>query len=280
MEAKAIELIQSTAVMANGDPLPEWLRQQAAVLPTNYGLHNLEPFFQNRFRFRGAMSTTDIDSFVAYVNARGAGDAFIDPNSFAATVFFNLGGPSNPGHADWTARLSLQKTAAYDALLNANGEAFDQRGLVDFFEDWAHIVTAWRTVPAAPGDIDGQGETEAISVTKLVSAIRRIKIKEGSETKTEVQQYAASQSALETVSAESDDGLPDVINFWCAPYHGLPERDFQLRLSILTSGRAPALKLRIVAFEKAKEEALDDFEALLRQQLVDGVQTVVGTFKP
>jgi uncharacterized protein YfdQ (DUF2303 family) len=280
MEAKAIELIQATAVKANGDPLPAWIREQVAVLPSGYGMHNLEAFHPERFRFRGAMTTTDIDSFVSYVNKRGAGDAFIDPQAFTATVFFNLGGPSNPGHADWTAKLALQQTAAYQAMISANGDTFDQRELVDFFEDWAPIVSAWRTVPAAPGDLDGAGETETISVPKLISAIRRIKIKAGSETKTEVQQYAASQSSLEQISAESDDGLPDVIRFRCAPYHGLPERDFDLRLSILTSGREPALKLRIVSMEAAKEAMLDDFESLLRSQLAEAVQTVIGTFKP
>jgi uncharacterized protein YfdQ (DUF2303 family) len=279
MEEKAIKLIQDTAIIANGDPLPPWLVDKAAVLPDSYGLHNLESFAPNRFRFRGLMSTTDIDSFVGYVNNQGSGQAFINPADFTATTFFNLGDVVTPGHADWKAKLSLQKTAAYAALLTADGQAFSQIKLVEFFEDWAHLIAADRLKPLSTGG-EETGEIEMISVPKLIAAIRRIKIKEGSESRTEVQQYAASQSRLDQVSAESDEGLPDNITFRCDPYHGLPERTFNLRLSILTSGPAPQLKLRIVGIEAAKEAMLDDFEGLLRSHFGPGVSVVVGTFAP
>ena len=276
MEAKAIELIQQSAIVANGTVLPTWMGGHAAVIPKDYSLTDLEKYAQKRFRFRGSLSTTDTDSFAAYVTRAGSPDpesrtsiaqVFIDPANFTATAFFNLGDAKDPGHADWRASLSLVKTAAYEGLLGANGETFNQLELVEFIEDWAHIMGAT------------QGD-EPMSIPKLIAAVRRMKIKEGSETKTQVDQYAASQSRLDQVSAESDEGLPSFITFTCEPYHGLPSRTFQLRMSILTSGQTPALKLRIVGFEAQKEAMLDDFSSLLRSHLPEGTATYVGKFSP
>lgn len=273
MDESAIKTIQQTAIDAAMDRIPDGLSEHLIALPKDYNLHDLERFLPNRLRFRGQFTTNSVADFTQYVKDNVGGQGFIraDSDGLESTVFFNLGDPEVPGHADWTAKLAMERTPAFDALLDFCNQPQTQREVIDFIEDWSHLLSAWK---------QGDGEdSEPISLTKAVAAIRKVKIKAQSESETQHHQFKNTQSRLDSVEASSDEGLPDLLTFTTEPYHGLPKREFDLRLSILTGGQVPALCLRIVAIERHTEEIGVQFKELLLSEIGDSAQMLIGGFR-
>lgn len=216
----------------------------AVTLPSDYTIHDLEKFLPERRRARGSMSTSSIAAFEAYTsgNHQHGCNVFVDQTAMAATAVLNLGTPDAPGHADDTAVLTLQRTAAYKALLLvANGAGHSQTVVAEFLEDWPDFIKCFNDA----------GE---ITPPKAIAAIRKLTIESLRKLESTEQQLSASRSAFESVQATSADPLPTTIYFTCEPYQDLPARTFVLRLSIKTGESKPAISLRIVKAEKHAEE--------------------------
>ena len=275
MDNTAINLIQQTAIDANGLRIPRELGSKLAVIPKDYHLHSLEQCHPERFRFRGVFATAQLADFVEYVKKNTGGQGFItaNANELESTVFFNLGSTDNPGHADWLARLHMEKTPAFEAITNTNGAAFSQRQIIDFIEDWSHLFRGWRE----GGD---GGESSGIKVTTVISALRKIKISEKSEGESKQDNFKTSVSRLDSVEASSEYGLPDILTFTTEPYLGLQSRTISLRLSILTGGREPALKLRILSEDQLYADIAQEFKAKLIGEIGDAAPMLIGDFKP
>ena len=82
------------------------------------------------------------------------------------------------------------------------------------------------------------------------------------------------------MEASSDDGLPDILTFTTEPYLGLQSRTISLRLSILTGGREPALKLRILSEDQLYADIAQEFKAKLIEEVGDAATMLIGDFKP
>jgi uncharacterized protein YfdQ (DUF2303 family) len=252
----------------------------AVPLPESVKVEDLERFMPNRRRYRGTMTTTQIDQFAEYTN-RTAGEVqangeepgatvpcFVDPENMTAKVFFDLGTVEYPGHADFTARLNLPKTAAFEELLGKDGRALDQKELAEWLEDWAPQLK----VTSDTG--------EPLNLPAAVGAVRRITIGAKSESTSEERTFGGRRSSMAEVEAQNKDTLPAFVEFTCEPYHGLDERTFRLRVSLITSEK-PRLVMRVVRLEHHQEEMAKEFREHLEHAL-DGqfVDTFVGNFKP
>ena len=270
MDSSAIKLIQDTAVDAQKIRLPSQLDGIAVLVPDNYTLKGIEGFLPNRLRFRGRFHTNSITDFIEYVKSHPGDKGFIDTDELSAKVFFNLGNQEKPGHADWTAKLEAKKTSEFQALLRANANAMSQSETVDFIEDWSHLLGAFKLTP--------NGEHADLSISKVISAIRKIKIDAKSTTEVTQENFRAQTSRLDSVEASSEEGLPDFMTFTAVPYMGLSPRAFSLRLSIMSGGSSPRLKFRIVGLEKQREEIAQEFKALLSKEIGDAAQMTLGTF--
>lgn len=237
--------------------------------PDSYSIHDLEKYMPGRSRYRGRMSTVSPDDYVRYcVDHDGVGAAcFIDPDSMSARAFFNLGTEDDPGHGDFTADIKLQKTAEYLALLDINGKQQNQKGLAEWMEDWSSEIQPFNA------------EGDPVDVKKAISAVRRITIEAHRKEDHEDQDFKASRSALESVEARSDNGLPSGFRFTCIPYNGLDERSFECRLSVLTGGEAPKLVVRIKRLDAQQEDMGKEFMQLLSESF-DGCDlvTYLGSF--
>ncbi|HET8799658.1 MAG TPA: DUF2303 family protein [Marinobacter sp.] len=252
----------------------------AIALPVSVKVEDLEPFLPLRRRYRGAMRTSQIAEFAEYSNlaagevhssevfeADGAA-CFVDPDNMTARTFFNLGTLHEPGHGDHTANLKLPKTAAFEELLSKNGKAMDQKELAEWLEDWAPQLK----VTAENG--------EPLQLPAAVAAVRRITIGAKSESTNEERTFGGRRSAMSEVEAQNKDTLPAFIEYTCEPYHGLDERTFRLRVSLIT-GETPRLIMRIVRLEHHQEEMAKEFrEHLIHALDGDLVQTFVGSFQP
>lgn len=248
----------------------------AAALPEGVKIVDLEPFLEQRRRYRGTMKTAVLEDFIDYVAATTQESTsstdefpcFVDPQTMSARAFFNLGDQEDPGHGDHTASLKLKRTSTFEEVLKINGAKLEQRELAEWMEDWVDVLAA----------ANEHGETMPMSAA--VSAIRRITIGANAETTSEQTNFGNKVSAMAEVEAKNRDQLPAFLALKCEPYQGLSEHTFTLRLNIIT-GEKPRIGVRIVRLETAEEEMAKELEELLRDGFEDtAVRTFVGTFQP
>lgn len=267
MEAKAIQLIQDTAVLANAKALDTFT--PAIALPDSVKVINLEQFQQSRSRFRGVLETSSLNDFSSYVLAQADGNTsgFVDSDGMTCTVFFNLGDQDTPGHADFRAVLELKKTAAFIALERAAASKHTQKDLSDFLEDWAPNLKA-----LAP-------EGAEIDLRRATGAIRSITIEQARKSEHIVGDMSSSRSAMDQIEAKSADGLPAELLFSVIPYEGLQPRTIQLRVAVLTGGDQPILRLRWIGEAQLREELAQEFKSVVAAEVGGTTALTIGSFR-
>lgn len=242
-----------------------------ALLPKEVSVESLERFSLERFRFRGAMTTTSIDDFARYSKVYACTNepahCFIDADNMTARSVLNIGSLDNPGHADNVAAITLKKTAPFRALLQINGGKLKQKQIAEWLEDWSDYLLAF----------DADGHTMQIS--QAAQAVRRITIQQATQQDHEDGDFSGKKSLMQSVEASSKDVMPVAFEFKCLPYEGLGERAFSLRNSLLT-GDEPHFVLRIVQLEAQEEAIANEFRDLLIGKFAgEPVETFIGNFK-
>lgn len=261
-EHKAIESAQKALAFAHQDS------NDLAALPSDYKLHNLEQYLPTRRRARGIMTTNDLESFIGYTVAHSEAGAsvFIEAESMSAFAVLNLGIPNEPGHADNKAKLKLNRTAAFTALISiATGQPYKQSTVAEFLEDW-------------PDQIKCINDAGDIAPPKAIAAIRKLTIETMRKLESEEQALSQSRSAFESVQATSKDPIPTTILFKCQPYSDLAERTFAIRLTVQTGGDKPAITLRVVKAEQHNEEMAAELAALIIRGFEGGTPVLVGSY--
>lgn len=241
-----------------------------AMLPGDMKLHSLEPYQVLRYRFRGKLSTSSFDDFVEYCTKQGDGDCFIDAEKMRATAIFDLGNLNAPGHACHRASLSMRQTAPFMELLRVNGIALPQKRFAEWLEEWAPHLTIF----------DGTGEeAQMLSLIKAISAVRDVTIAARQEANSTEGDFKSTRSRFAEVEARTREATPALIHFRCEPYHGLEDREFSLRISIVTDDDKPAFKLRALQMEAQEESMAQEFQDKLRGDLEGSeITTFIGTF--
>lgn len=268
----ALSKLQEAAVAHEAHAVLEGagLEKCAVALPKEFQLVDLEKYQADRRRMRGAFTTTSIKDFMQFSDAEALSEGsscFVDATKMTAKTILNLGNHEAAGHADFTAELRLEQTPEYKALLQITAAAAGQKAVAEWMEDWREGLSV--TTPAGePGD-----------VKTAISAIRKIDIKVASKSGHSTQNLSTERSLLESVAAESEHGLPAEINFKCRPYKELAEREFKLRLAVLTGGDAPKISLHIRKRAFVEQEMAEEFSALLGEGL-KGVAVYVGSYDP
>ena len=265
---EASQLITDTALEATGKKLETLV--PTVVLPESAKIVDLERFQAGRSRFRGTYSTHSLADFSAYVVERAALGArgFIDQDAMSCVLLFNLGTADVPGHADDRAVLKLKPTAGYTAAQQIGGRGISQKDLSDWIEDWHQYLTP----------VDEAGN--AIPVAKAIAAVRTITIKASSESETTVGETSASRSAMDQIEARSKETLPVSLQFSTIPFEGLTEQVITLRLSVITSGAVPVLKLRWVGEEVQREDIAQEFKSVLQEKIGESAALSLGAFDP
>ena len=266
MEAKAIQLIQDTALLAHAKALETFT--PVLALPDDVTLHSIEKFQQHRSRFRGALATHSLKDFADYVvAAKGpAAVGFVNGDAMACTVYFNLGDVENPGHGDYSATLNLKKTAAFLALEQAAQRQHTQKDLSDWIEDWAPNLKAL------------DADDKEIDLRKAAGAIRSISIEQARKSEHVVGDMGASRSAMDQIEAKSTEGLPAEFLFTVAPYEGLILQTIRLRVAVLTGGDKPALRLRWIGEAQLREDLAQEFKQVVQQEVGGSATLTIGTF--
>ena len=268
LSSEAIQLITDTALVAAGKAL--LTHTPTAILPEGAKVVDLEKYQAGRSRFRGVLSTNSLVDFSAYVTERAIEDAhgFINQDDMACTLIFNLGTDAVPGHADDRAVLRLKPSAGYKAAQEIPGRVMSQKDLSDWIEDWNTSLTT----------TDEAGQP--MSIVKAIAAVRTITIKASSESDHAVSETRTSRSAMDQIEATSKETLPASLVFSVVPYEGLSVRNITLRVSVITSGAQPVLKLRWVGEEVQREEIAQEFKSVLDAQIGAAARLTLGTFDP
>lgn len=239
------------------------------ALPDNFKTHDLEKLLPQRRRVRGVMKSTVLAHFAAYVSdhAEAGATVFVDPNpdSMRAVAVLNLGGPASPGHADNTAVYCPEATACYQAMCDKLRGNLGQQALAEWLEDWSEFVQCRN------GD-------EVIETKRAVAAVRKVTIESLSRIESTQQKLSASRSAFEQVQAASGgQPLPSEVWVQCRPTDELQPRLFVLRVSVLTSDKAPQFVLRLARREWHRQEIATELAAVVREK-VDGAPVYVGVY--
>lgn len=277
MDATAIERIQNTAPHTEASKQLEILERNhgtpSILLPKDCRLESLEELMPYRSRFRAALHTSAVEDFTSYYAHNQVADCtqvFVQPESMTAKAIFNLYDEEEihqPGHGDHTASLTLVKTAPYKALLEIDGGRHSQKALAEWMEDWRNHLAAFAS-----------DESPNLNINQAIAAIRRITIEATAKTDTEVRNFGASRSAMESIEAKSEDQLPAFPVFTCQPYKGLEERSFSLRVGVLTGDKAPVLATRIIKLEEHQEAMAEEFKTLLKTCLPEEAKIYIGSF--
>lgn len=237
------------------------------ALPDTFSRHDVETYLPNRIRARGTMQTPYINDFVAYIaaNMESGASVFVDADNIQAAAVLNLGTPTAPGHADQLAKLSPKRTAAYSALRNIASNPQTQRDLAEWLEDWLQNWTA------------SAGEVTVTNGQALL-AIRNLTIEAASKAEHKEENLSASRSTFESVQATSAHTLPGVIAFKCKPYPDLAEREFKLRLAVLTNDSKPRFSLRITALDEHTEQMATEFAVQIREATENRLPVLIGCY--
>lgn len=264
----AIQHIEAQALAASGKIL-EVSGATIAVVAESTALKNLEPFQVARNRFRGTMRTTALRDYVEYVNRHCVAETgpacFVDQDEMSAVVLFNLGTTQQAGHGDDAAELNLKPTAAFASLRGMVGRSLTQQQLAEWLEDWAPHIQAHA------GD-------EMLPIASAITGIRKMTIKAVSQRDSTVGDLSGSRSSMDEIEARSQETLPTAFHFTVVPYEGLQPALIPLRLSVITGGDTPVLKLRWVAEEAQREAFAAEFKGVLASAISDSVPVTIGAF--
>jgi len=264
----ALQQITDNALAAAGKVL---ITDNPVVLvPDSSSVVDLEGYMAGRSRFRGTFSTHSLADFANHVTTRAMPDAkgFIDQDEMSCALFFNIGTDVAPGHADDRALLKLKASAGYKAAQAINGKSMSQKDMSDWIEDWHQYLTP----------VDDEGK--AIPVAKAIAAVRTITVKATSESETTVGDTSASRSAMDQIEARSKETLPVALLFNVIPFEGLTEQQVKFRLSVITSGQQPVLKLRWIGEEVQREDIAQEFKAVLEDKIGEAAALALGSFDP
>lgn len=237
------------------------------ALPHEFTLHDVEDKLPQRIRARGGFVSPYMNDFVAYaaVNKEDGASVFVDAENITATAVLNLGTPDKPGHADQLAKLAPKRTAAYTALRHITSGPQPQREMAEFLEDW---LPHW----------SAKHNDEDLPQGQAILALRNMTVEAAIKADHKEESLSASRSTFESVKASSEHKLPTVITFKCQPYPDLQEREFKLRLSVLTNDNKPRFQLRITALEELVEQMAGEFAILIREAAEGQIPVLIGNY--
>lgn len=255
MTKEAIEHLEETELLRCVNNELDCIKTKYPVLAVagSVSLLDLEKYMEHRASYRFNFSTKSIKDFGEYCKEFGKEGAkcFVNSDRMYAEAIFDLGTEDKPLHQRHNSKLQLDKTAAFKAILCVNGDHMSQKAAANFVEDWADNIKVVNS--------DGEPMTNS----QAAKQFREITIEQVSNRDSKVSDFGESMSEFEKIEAKNQDKIPATIEFTCQPYHGLANRAFTVRVSILTGGQKPEICFRIIKLEAQEEDMAEEFKEIL-----------------
>ncbi len=253
------QVTQSEATSAGNTALQHALTGGAPMvaLHQEFKRVDLEDYLPLRRRARNSFTTPYVADFARYVgqHREDGCSIYVNAEEMASKAVLNQGGAEFPGHGDNTAVVKLRKTAPYAALGVLTGRHRSQKELAEWLEEWRHLVK-----PLGK-------DSDELNIAHVVAGVRSVSIEQINNSTSNVEALSAERSELESVSAKTnrtDAVLPAYLMMEIQPYKELQARKFYVRVSIITSERAPTFSLAILGQEIHDEEMAEEFAGVVR----------------
>lgn len=269
MTIETIKHLEQTTLLANvNEKLSATkVKRNLLVVPHGFSVDNLESSMEFRDSYRANFKTKSISDFGKYCKIfdKEGAMCFVDSDYMVAKTMLDLGTEKQPLHQNHNAKLDLDKTAAFKALLSINGQHLEQKEASDFVDDWSVNMMIFSK------------EGVLMQSPQASRQLREITIDKISSNESIVGDFSASMSTSEKIAAKNQELIPAAIDFKCIPYHGLEERKFQIRISILAGGEKPKISFRIIKLEAIEEEMAEEFkEILVKEFKGTKIQSFIG----
>lgn len=269
MEQSAILHLQTTSNMVemNKELQEQNLNNPLFLAPDNFKMHDLEGHMQFRTNYRFKFKTTNINDFISYAEEyiENGSKCFVDADRMTAKAFFDLGNKLHAQHQDHTGHLELKRLSDYKKLLDIDEMHLSQKDAGNFIEDFYENVKCFTK--------DGVEMPASVAAQSIYD----MTIEQAKTIKSKVANLGESLSTMEKIEAANQDKICAGFVFKCIPYMGLDEREFQVRLSILTGGERPKISLKVINIEKHQEQMSEEFrDQLVRAFKGSEMKTFIG----
>lgn len=274
MDQTAIKRIEELAVSAMATSLINEgadMKTPAVAVPAGVEVKSLEHLLEAPVHQRATYTTERLEDFCNYVSEEHLTESnsavFVLPDGSGAEGIIDYGTHNDPLWGHHRAKLTMKYTPEFAALLAACARDLSQRDLIDFIEDWQHVLTPF------------DGET-ATSVATALQKIQRIDIKASATQTNTVGDMKHQRTAFEEIEAKSADGAPpSAFAMTCQVYPCTRSRDVRARLSLKTGGDKPTFRLRIIGEDALRKEVAEEIDFEIRGRLGKDVRTFVGSVK-
>jgi len=270
MDASSIEKIQESAAVLDANAVLNDKKTVSPhiIVPKSMQIESLESMMPHASHYKLHYRTTSIKDYISYCKASAEANTtcFIDDGECESETVFDLGSNEVPGHKYHKARLSLNKTAAFKALLNINGYTLNQREASDFLENWIDEITAYNS------------SEQTMHNSIAAKSLREISIEALAEQSSNVGDFSESASAFEKIEAKNQDQIVAAFKFTCTPYLDFQDRNFYFKVRILTSSDKPKIVFNLMQLEKHQEEISNEFKEIIEDGLFEtDIKCYIGT---
>lgn len=268
MDSTAIQRIEELTAARHMGEMPTFIG--AIALPSGMKVESLEHLQESPSHQRAVYTTERLEDFCNYIKEEALAEGtvvFVKPDGSGAEGIIDFGTHDTPLWGHHRAQLTMKHSPEYAALLKACAMDLDQRALIDWLEDWQHVVI--------PENTDGTH----LPVAQAIQKIRKVDIKAIANQTSEVGDFSAGRTAMESIEAKAGDGTPPALfalNCQVYPCTGL--RSVKARLSLKTGGDKPSFRLRIIGKEALEKEIAEEIDLEINTRLNGtDVRTFVGS---
>jgi len=227
------------------------------IVPNGFSLQSLEGINEIRRRWRGRFDTPHLPSFAEAVAQQPNAVVYASAEGLHARAFFNLSIGGDPGQGDHTASLQLRQTPEWAAVQALDGDNLTQAELIEWLEDWGHIVTAYMTA-------DG----EVIQQPAAFAAIRDISIDTARTARNVQEDMKEQRGIMETVEVRDALKFPTRLGLNFKPAEGLADVYATVRLYVQHAGASkPNIRARLVSKDRINTDVALCFVAALREEI-------------
>lgn len=274
MDQSAIKRIEELAIATMANDLiiayDDFAIPSIAV-PAGVEIKSLEHLLETPKHQRATYTTERLEDFCGYISQEQLTEnntaVFVLPDGSGAEGIIDYGTHEAPLWGHHRARLTMKHTPEFAALLAASARDLSQRDLIDFLEDWQHVVTPF------------DGDT-ATALSTAIQKIQRIDVTAKATQTNTVGDMKHSRTAFEEIEAKSADGAPpSAFAMTCQVYPCTRSRDVRARLSLKTGGDKPTFRLRIIGEDALRKDVAEEIDLEIRARLGKDVRTFVGSVK-
>jgi uncharacterized protein YfdQ (DUF2303 family) len=245
----------------------------AAIISQNSKVESLEHLLENPIHHKVKFITSVFDDFVGYCkencNVDQHSTIYIDQKAMCARAIFDHGYAADPQWGHHNANLILDKTPEFAALLANNNQLLSQQDFVDFLIDWEKFVKLTAE------------ENAELPFQDAINRIRKLTVTSLSKAESEVGNFSANKSALESVEVSAGSTKPPAALLWSGvPYEGFSSRPFTAEIRAVVKGDSISLRYRIIQLESSINDIANEFRDHIKQALAeDSINIYLGTIQ-